>query len=169
NYWQETPRPPRQTIPHSRNGVYQASVERKEEEVFESGRQVPSKQLFVVHAIADDHAFVPEPVRDNCQRGDELVLDPVAVVPEVRRGFENGGIYFPLFLVDVGRKPVGDSRPPWRTAVVSKIDTLVGADVVGKGVLVHVHYHVHTERACPLHDLRDSIEERVVETAAFGL
>src|SRR5205814_8548942 len=125
-------RPTRQAGAHSSAGAYHTPVERKEEQVFESGRQVPSKPRFVVHAIADHRAVVLEPVRDDCQRGDVLVLDPGAVVPEIRRGFENGRIDFPLLVVNVGRKPVGDRRPPWRTAVVSKIDTLPGTDVVGK-------------------------------------
>jgi hypothetical protein len=40
---------------------------------------------------------------------------------------------------------------------------------MGKGVLVHVHDHVHMQRACPADDLRHPVDVYRAKASAFGL
>ena len=77
------------------------SIERKEEQVLEARRKIPTEQRFVVDAIAGDDRVVTKTPSHKGQGRDVFVLDAVAVVPEVRGRLEHGRVELALSGGDV--------------------------------------------------------------------
>src|SRR6266540_5647471 len=75
--------PARHTVVDPRDCVDHAAVEGEEQEVLEAGREVPAGQGLVEYAVAGHRALVLEALGQDGDGGDVLVLDAIAVVPEI--------------------------------------------------------------------------------------
>src|SRR5260221_5266964 len=119
--------PARKPIVDARNRVDDTAIKRKQKQVLEARRKVPTRPWLVEDAVAGNGAVVLEPGGEECDRREVLVLDPVAVVPEAAVRFEHSWIDLALAEVALGLKSVGERRPRRRPGVVPEVrDSLRG-------------------------------------------
>ena len=160
----------RQAVVRTCHRIDDTAIEREQEQVFEPGRQVPARLGFVEDAVTGDGAVVLEPFGQKADRGDVLVLDAAAVVPEVAERFEDGPVGFALAVQEKPRRqPVGQRRPCGRAAVGRQVHALAGSDITRVRVLMHVDDHVDPECSRPVHDLGGAIDVGLVEATALRL
>src|SRR5258708_1120538 len=163
--------PARKPIMDARDRVDHTAIKRKQKQVLEARRKVPTRPWLVEDAVAGNGALVLESGGEECDRRDVLVLDPVAVVPEATVRFEHGRIDLALAEVALGLKSFGEGRRRRGTGVIPEVrDSLRGcAHIARVSVLVHVEDHVHALRASPGHHLGDAIEVGLAELTSLRL
>src|SRR5260221_6368896 len=119
--------PARQPVVPPSDRVDDTPIKRKQKQVLEAWRKVPTRPGLVENAVAGNGAVVLESRGEECDRRDVLVLDPVSVVPEAAVRFEHGWIDLALAEVALGLKSVGERRPRRRPGVVPEVrDSLRG-------------------------------------------
>src|SRR5882762_10860313 len=132
--------PARQAIFDAGDRIDDSAIERKEEQVFETWRQVPTGKRLVVRAVAGNRAVVFEALSQHGDRCYVFVLDARAVVPEVAVRFQAGRVELPLAGELPRGQAVGDGRPRWRACVEAqlRVVSLGRSDMTRVAVLVHV-------------------------------
>src|ERR1700716_1355747 len=96
-----------EAVAHTGRRIDHAAVERKQQQILETGRQVPAVLRFIEDAVTGDRAVVFEPFGEDTDRGDVLVLNAGPVVPEVAERFNNRWIGLALTREDLGWQAVG--------------------------------------------------------------
>src|SRR2546428_12060920 len=102
--------PARESVAGAGDRVDHTPIERKEKQVFEARRKVPARPGLVEDAVTSHRGVAYEALSQIRDGRDVLVLNTVAVVPEVGVGLQHGGGVLEVAGRGPGMESIGGRR-----------------------------------------------------------